>query len=203
MLRSFVIPSLMTVLVGCGGETEADAFDPGSGGSSAMGGAAGAPSGGGAAGAPSGGGAAGAATGGAGGAECVLKGEGWPSGTEPTCADLSVLSIDTPVVTDGGGDGSVSAGEAFDLKVVLREVAGVGFGWYPGVKFESDHPGVSLSGTDWFYGIFGCSSYEVAAQGKVDASVKSGTVIELRARAAMLNEECPSAPSLTLKLTVK
>ena len=102
-----------------------------------------------------------------------------------------------------GGDGVVSPGEAFDLQVVLREVAGIGFGWYPGVKFDSSHAGVTLSETDWFYGIFGCQSYDVGAQGKVDASVKPGTVVMLTARAAMLNTECPAAPALQLTLTVK
>lgn len=111
-----------------------------------------------------------------------------------------MLAIDSPSVT---GDGSVSAGDAFDLKVVLREVAGVGFGWYPGVTFESNHPGVSISGPEWFYGIFGCTSYDVGAQGKVDGSVKSGTVVEVTARVAMLNEDCPSAPSIKIQLTVK
>ena len=200
MLRRFLISSWVLVGVACGGETMNDGNPPGGGGTVAAGGSATSGGTGGSAGSAPGG--AGGASG-AGGGDCVQKGDGWPTGTEATCSDLSVLAVDSPVISDAGGDGVVSPGEAFDLQVVLREVAGIGFGWYPGVKFDSSHAGVTLSETDWFYGIFGCQSYDVGAQGKVDASVKPGTVVMLTARAAMLNTECPAAPALQVTLTVK
>jgi hypothetical protein len=138
-----------------------------------------------------------------GGGACVPEGDGWPSDPEPTCEDLSVLAVTDPVITGPGGGAGVAPGDSFSLDVVLREVGGVGFGWYPGVKFESDTPGVTLNEDDWFYGIFACTSYDVGSHGEVDQSVKPGTVVTLTARAAMLSKDCPNAPALKVQLTVK
>ncbi len=205
MLRRFLIPGLALTLLACGGETSSDPGSAGGGGGTATGGAAGSGAFGGDGGSAAlgGGGGSAGSGGGSGGAECVQQGDGWPAGTDPSCADLGVLAVDSPTLSDADGDGGVSPGEGFELKVVLREVAGIGFGWYPGVKFESSHAGVTLVESDWFYGIFACQSYHVGAQGKVEPSVKPGTVVTLTARAAMLNTDCPDAPALVLKLTVK
>ncbi|MBK9002075.1 MAG: hypothetical protein IPM35_40640 [Myxococcales bacterium] len=208
MVRELSVVVVAAVLAACGGKASHDAEEPGTGGSTATGGssAVGGASAGGSAGVgggvASGGSTAVGGSGGSGG-ECIPEGDGWNSDTDPTCEDLSVLAVHEPVVADGGGDGDVSPGEAFELKVALSEVAGLGFGWYPGVKFESDHPGVTIQENDWFYGIFACTSYDVGAAGKVDSSVAPGTVVTLTARAAMLNTECPSAPALKVQLTVK
>lgn len=207
MVRELSVVVVAAVLAACGGKASHDAEEPGTGGNPATGGSSafgGASAGGGAGaggGVASGGGTAAGGSGGSGG-ECIPEGDGWNSDTDPTCEDLSVLAVESPVLVDAGGDGAVSPGEAFELKVVLSEVAGLGFGWYPGVRFESDHPGVTIQEHDWFYGIFACNSYDVGATGKVDSSVAPGTVVTLTARAAMMSTECPSAPALKVQLTV-
>jgi len=211
MLRRLSVVVVAAVLGACGGKAADDGVEPGTGGAAGAGGSVaaggavavgGGTSVGGASGSGgSGGGSAG--SGGSGGGECVPKGDGWNSDPNPGCDDLDVLAIESPTLVDDGGDGSVSPGEGFSLKVVLREVAGVGFGMYPGVKFESDQPGVSVQENDWYYGIFACASYDASAKGQVDASVKPGTVVTLTARAAMLNTDCPGAPALKIQLTVK
>jgi hypothetical protein len=71
------------------------------------------------------------------------------------------------------------------------------------VKFESDNPDVTISEDDWFYGIFACESYATGGSGKVGANVAPGTVVELTARVAMLNTDCPSAPSTSIEIVVK
>lgn len=207
MLRELSVVMVAAALAACGGKAASEAEEPGVGGTSAAGGSAagGSAAGGGTASGGSAGAGGTTAAGGSGGSagECVPQGDGWSTDTDPTCEDLSVLAVQEAVLADQGGDGALSPGEAFSLQVALSEVAGLGFGWYPGVKFESDHPGVSIKENDWYYGIFACTSYDASASGKVDGSVKPGTVVTLTARAAMLNTECPSAPSLTLKVTVE
>jgi len=123
--------------------------------------------------------------------------------TNPTCEDLSVLAISSPQVIDEDGDGVVSAGEGATIQVSLDEIAGEGFSMYPGVTFESDDPGVVLTGGDWFYAIFACDSYVTAIHAEVASDVPAGTVVNITARAAMLNQECPAAPSVKIPLTIQ
>ncbi len=204
----------------CGGKAESE-DQPSTGGSSGSGGSgafAGQPAGGtggtpasggggastGGTGGDAGGGAGGAGGTGTGGAPpCVQQGDGWNSNSDPTCKDLDVLGVFDPVVESANGDAKVAPGESFTLKVRLSEVKGIGFGMYPGVKFTSDHPGVSIKENDWFYGIFGCQSYDASATGQIEANVPSGTVVKLTAQAAMLNSDCPEAPSVTYTLSVE
>lgn len=214
MFGKWSVVGLVGLLAACGGKASAD--DGGStggqagaaaggqagAGGSAFGGQAGAGASAGAAGGGAGGMGGTANTGGSAGAECVVKGDGWGDNVNPTCSDLSVLGVSEPVVTGGGANGSVSAGDSFNLAVVLSEVAGEGFSVYPGVKFESDNVGVTIKENDWYYAIAACASYDASATGKVDPSVAPGTVVTLTARVAMLNNDCPSAPSLKVKLTI-
>lgn len=148
----------------------------------------------------SGGGSGGAA----GGTPCVPEPEG--SGGfagQPTCADLSVLTVSDLVITGDGGDGKLSPGEGAKVTAKLNEVGGKGFNWYPGVIFTTDHPGVSVSAQDWFYAIFACQSMDVAATITVGSDVAPGTVVSLRAQVAMLNTDCPGAYAISVPIEIE
>ncbi|MCC6902070.1 MAG: hypothetical protein IT377_24075 [Polyangiaceae bacterium] len=110
MLRRFLIPGLALTLLACGGETSSDPGSAGGGGGTATGGAAGSGAFGGDGGSAAlgGGGGSAGSGGGSGGAECVQQGDGWPAGTDPSCADLGVLAVDSPTLSDADGDGGVS-----------------------------------------------------------------------------------------------
>ncbi|MEZ4222113.1 MAG: hypothetical protein R3B13_14355 [Polyangiaceae bacterium] len=213
MQKTLLVGMVLSVLAGCGGQAMDDgAAGAGSGGAAgggsagaaglgATGGSAGAA--GGAGGGSAGVGAGGVSSSGGGGGECVPKGEGWGHTVEPTCAELDVMAVSSTQLSDDSGDGSVAPGESFHWDVVLAEVAGEGFGLYPGVKFESDNPAVTIAEDTWFYGIFACDSYATGGSGKVGANVAPGTVVKLTARVAMLNQDCSAAPSTSLEFVVK
>lgn len=150
----------------------------------------------------------GSGTGGSGGApaECVVQPEGTGGFKEATCADLSVLSVSNAVLTDttgnGNGNGQLEAGETAVITVDLSEIAGVGFNWYPGVTFTTADEGASVASNDWLYAILPCTVIELTGSVTVDASVAPGTIVTIRAQAAMLNTECPDAPMLEIPITV-
>ena len=208
---------LALTLAACGGESISDpaAASGGSGGASGSAGSGGAVSPGGSGGAVSPGGSGGGGSGGSGGggsggssgasgsagsASCVP--EPGPNPMEYTCETLSVLTVSDPFVEDDNGDGALSAGEGGTLHVRLNEVAGVGFGMYPGVSFESDAPGVSVQEDDWYYAISPCDSYDAAATLEVSPGVSPGTVVTITARVAMVNTECPNAYAIEIPLTI-
>ncbi|MBI5488885.1 MAG: hypothetical protein HY905_16245 [Deltaproteobacteria bacterium] len=120
-----------------------------------------------------------------------------------TCEDLQRLELEAPVVSDDGGDGRVSPGEGADIRVVLRETAGLDFMWYPGVTFLADDPRVTVGSDDWRYGMAACSAEEYHARLSVPADMPSGTMVTVTARAAMLPDECPDANILDIPITVR
>jgi hypothetical protein len=189
MGKKLSIACLCVSLAACGGAVTS--APEGAGGAGAGGGAA---TGGGSA--VTGGGSAGAG----GGGECVPQPEGTGGFMEPTCQDLGLLTVTDPTVTDDGGDGLVEAGEGATLQVNLNEVAGVGFLWYPGVIFESDNPGVTLSGQDWLYAILACQTQPLTGHATFD--VPAGTTVTITARVAMLNQDCPDAAAIEFPVSV-
>src|SRR5262245_52503848 len=58
--------------------------------------------------------------GGSGGTTCTPVSQGAGGFVQPTCDDLSVLTISDPVVTDSDGDGLVSAGEEAFIQANLN-----------------------------------------------------------------------------------
>ena len=150
----------------------------------------------------------GSGTGGAGGAagECVVQPEGTGGFQVATCADLSVLSVSNAALSDttgnGNGNGQLEAGETAILTVDLSEIAGVGFNAYPGVTFTTTDEGASVASNDWLYAILPCMVIELTGSVTVDASVAPGTIVTIRAQAAMLNTECPDAPMIEIPITV-
>ena len=193
---------LFVCLVGCGGESMSDASSGGAAGSAGSAGSAGTGGSGGSggsggAGATAGTGGSGATGGSAGAApECVPQEQ--PPFEEPTCEDLWVMQVSEPKI-----DGVVAPGSSAGVVVRLQEVAGLGFGYYPGVSFESDHPGVSVQHDDWYYAIFACASYEASGTITVASDVPSGTEVTITARVAMLNQECPEAHSIEIPIVVQ
>ena len=133
---------------------------------------------------------------------CTVRDAGTTSGWG-TCEDLAALAVEAPVVTDDDGDGRLSPGEGADVRVVLRETSGLDFMWYPGVRFTSDDPRVSLGGEDWRYGMFACSAEEFHARLTVAEDVPPGTVVTVTARAAMLPDECPDAAALEIPIAIR
>jgi hypothetical protein len=146
--------------------------------------------------------ATGSASSGAGGGTCVPQPEGAGGFMQPTCADLAVLAVAHPVLTDADGDGQIEVGETATLQVSLDEIAGVGFSFYPGVLFETTTAGVTVSATDWFYAILPCQTDAVSAQITIGSDVPPGTLVTITARVAMLNHDCPDAYSIEIPFTV-
>ena len=192
---------------GTGGASAGGTAGASSGGTAgaSTGGSAGASTGG-TAGASSGG-TAGASTGGtagsAGAGTCVEQTGGSGGFTPPTCADLDVMTVSNAKLDDAGGDGSISAGEAFTVTVDLNEVAGIGYNYYPLVAFESDTAGVTVSDGEQYFAILPCQTLESHGQGKVDASVVPGTVVTLVAKVATLNESCANTHFIEVPFTVQ
>ncbi len=148
------------------------------------------------------GGTGGGDTGAGGSAECVPQPDMTGTFKQPTCADLAGLAVSHAVVTDAGGDGDVNVGETAVIDVSLAEIAGLGFSFYPGVVFESDHAGVTVTSDDWFYAILPCQIDHVAAQLTVASDVPAGTLVKITARAAMLNDACLDAPAIVIPILV-
>lgn len=147
--------------------------------------------------------------GGSGGAPsgCVEQPAGTGGFKETTCDDLSVLTISNPLINDnenvgGNGNGQVDAGEKLVLWVDMTEVAGVGFNMYPSVVFSSKDPGVTLSSDNGLYAILPCQQVSLAGHAQISLYVTPGTVLTVRAQAAMLGAECPDAPYVDIPITV-
>ncbi len=150
-------------------------------------------------------------TGGSGDApvECVVQPEGTGGFQEPTCADLSVLAVSNPTITDdpaegaiGNANGQVEPGETATLRVDLSEIAGVGFNMYPGVTFTTSDVGVTVTANDWLYAIFACQVQSLAGSVAIAADVPPGTVVTIHAAVAMINSDCPDAPGIDIPITV-
>jgi hypothetical protein len=141
--------------------------------------------------------------GGSGGSGACVPVEETGGFQQATCADLDRMTVSDPVVTDAGGDGKLSPGEAGKLALKLNEISGKGFNWYPGVKFYSDVPGVFVKELDWYYAILPCQSFDTGATILVDTPVPKGTLVHVTAQVAMLNTECPDAFSITVPVEIE
>jgi hypothetical protein len=133
-------------------------------------------------------------------AVCTPKDDGPFS--EPTCKDLDRLVLLNPSISgDTDGDGLLEAGETASLTVVMKDVSGFGFNWYPGVNFASKHPLLGVDANTWYYAILACTEQPATATIKVAPDAAPGTVVTIRAQIAMLNNECPDA--FTMEFPVK
>ncbi len=135
---------------------------------------------------------------------CVPEPEGG-GGTpvKPDCSDLGGLSVSNPTLTDENGNGLFEAGETLSLTLKLNETQGRDFMWYPGVLFESTHPGASVPAEYWFYGIFACQSHEVPVTIALSPGLPKNTKITISARVGMLNENCPNSSSLQIPFEIQ
>jgi hypothetical protein len=134
---------------------------------------------------------------------CTPKDDGTvPS--EASCKDLDRLVLVNPAISgDTDGDGLVEAGETASLTVIMKDVSGYGFNWYPGVKFASKDPAVNVEADTWYYAILACTEQPATATIKVAPDAAPGTIVTVRARISMLNHECPDAFTIEIPIKVQ
>jgi hypothetical protein len=143
----------------------------------------------------------GAASGGAGGEGG--DGTGGAGGMlSPTCQALSLVAISMPVVHDAGGDGTWSPGESADVTVVLTNTSPQDNLDYPGVSISSDHPEVTSSGRNFFFGLLGNQSAEIPVGFLAGAAVPSGTVVHFVATVTNVSHECAGMDSIAFEATI-
>lgn len=171
-----------------------------SGGAAGAGATAGAAGSAGSAGSATGGAATGgSATGGAGGAteECVER-TGSGGFGQAECSDLERLVVRNPQLDPADG---VASGSKGTFRVDLTDVSGYGFNFYPGVDFETDTPGVTVS-DEQFFAVLPCGTNQTYSNVEVDSSVPAGTEVTITATVMMLNEQCSDTDSVSYKFTV-
>ncbi|MBK9259545.1 MAG: hypothetical protein IPM54_06865 [Polyangiaceae bacterium] len=135
-------------------------------------------------------------------ATCVPQDDA-PVSSEPTCDDLDRLVVVNPSISnDTDGDGKLESGESATLTVMMKDVSGLGFNWYPGVEFESSHPSIEVEPDTWFYAILPCTEQAATATIKVGPDVFTSTEYAIFARIAMLNHECPGTSALGIPMVV-
>jgi hypothetical protein len=114
------------------------------------------------------------------------------------------LRFSNPLVTDDAGDANISPGERATIQVSLQDVSGVGFNAYPNVTFVADRSDISPTPSlVQSYAILPCQSLSATTQAGVPASLSVGTVVNITAKAGMLNGDCQDAPTTTIQLTVR
>ncbi|MEZ4371846.1 MAG: hypothetical protein R3B07_13515 [Polyangiaceae bacterium] len=143
------------------------------------------------------GGAAGAGTGGTGGMECVEQ-MGTGGFMQPACSDLDRLVVRNPRLDPSGG---ITPGSKATFRVDLTDVSGYGFNYYPGVDFESDTQGVTVT-DEQFFAVLPCGTNETLSNVEIDPSVPSGTEVTISATVTMLNQQCSGTDSVSYKFTV-
>lgn len=142
--------------------------------------------------------------GGAGGGVVCTPVQGGSGGfMQPTCDDLKVMAVTTPLFADEGGNGKLAFGENGKVSVKLSEIAGVGFNYYPGVRFSSDTVSIPAPDDNVFYAILPCDSYQATAQIQLLENAPSGVVTYVKAQVTMLNADCPEAPSILIPVEIE
>jgi hypothetical protein len=119
----------------------------------------------------------------------------------PTCADLAVLTLSDPLVTDALGGSTIEPGETAHIHLNLNEVAGIGFSYYPGVTLDSADPRVTPN-PDWLYAIFACQTTPLNPTAAFASDIPKGTIVTLTARVGMINQPCPNTYAIKIPITV-
>jgi hypothetical protein len=133
--------------------------------------------------------------------ECTPQDQA-PTPMQPTCEDLSRLVLVDPVISgDTDGDGAVEPGEMATLTVIMKDVSGFGFNWYPGVEFSTKDTSIGVAADTWYYAILPCGEMPATATLKVAPDVAPGKTVTIRAQIAMLNTKCPD--TFTIDVPVK
>lgn len=143
------------------------------------------------------------AAGGSGGAAVCVPAEGGAAPLQPTCADLGRLAVRQPALADESGDGKLAFQEKGTLKVILADVSGRGFNWYPGVRFTSATISIASDGLDQFYAVLPCGSSEASAGVSLLTSYPQGTALTVRAQVSALGLDCPDAPAIEVPVVVE
>ncbi|APR81726.1 Hypothetical protein A7982_07075 [Minicystis rosea] len=135
---------------------------------------------------------------------CVVQPEDLDAGfQEPTCADLAVMTVTSPVVKGPDGTSKLAPGETGTIDVSLDEIAGKGFSYYPAVTFTSDVAGITVESGAQFFAILPCTSVDAPGSITVSSDVPKGTMAHIVARVAMLNHDCPDAPSISIPIEIQ
>jgi hypothetical protein len=119
--------------------------------------------------------------------------------SQPTCKGLALRD---PRVEDDSGDGKVSPGEGATLRVTLAETAGLGNLSYPGVRFATDNPAVTVTDSNWLFGILPCTEVPIPVRATFGASLAPGTVVTVTATAGLLTQACTGG-SLAIPITIR
>jgi hypothetical protein len=146
---------------------------------------------------------AGSSSSSSGGTAVCVPDEDAPVSPEATCEDLDRLVLENPSFSnDTDGDGKLEAGETATLTVTMRDVSGLGFNWYPGVKFKSFDPNITVAADTWYYAILPCTEMPATATITVPPDLPVGTEYAIQAQVAMLNHECPDTFTLGIPAVV-
>jgi hypothetical protein len=122
------------------------------------------------------------------------------------CAELERLVVENPTLVEGSnGDGRLTVGEMVEVSFALRDTSGLGYNAYPGVIFDVTPPGIAAEPTTDFnsFALLPCDSVIASVRLVLGQTIGPGTVIEVTARAAALNQDCPNTNSRTVRLTVE
>lgn len=190
-------------VAGSGGGSGGVVSTGGSGGTTTTGGSGGVVSTGGTSSGGTGGASVGGSGGSAGAGECVPNTGGTGGSVEWTCEALDGLTVSDPTIVETDGDGVVSPGETVEIEVLLNETSGNDMMYYPGIEFFTDNPLAKVSANNWLYGIFACDSSELGATLTLDPSIPPGTVVNVTAYVAMLNQGCESPSSIQFAVQVE
>ena len=135
-------------------------------------------------------------------AECTPRDDG-PTTTQPTCQDLERLVLVEPTLAgDTDGDGLIEPEEMATLTVVMKDVSGWGFNWYPGVEFVTKDVSIGVTADTWYYAVLPCGEQPATATLKVAPDAAPGKTVFIRAQIAMLNTKCPDTFFLDVPVTV-
>jgi hypothetical protein len=120
------------------------------------------------------------------------------------CGSLDHLSIRILQIAEGSGDGRITIGETVTVSAELRDTAGFGYSYYPGVNYEVEPAGITVSPDSDFhiFALLQCESLASSTRLILGSTIGPGTVVRVTARAGALNQDCPNAPSSTASFVV-
>lgn len=139
-------------------------------------------------------GAGGAGNGGAGGS----------GGGSSLCAELAPIKLSASSIQDTDQNGKWSPGESALVNVIMTNTSNADIN-YPGIRMESDHPGVTTTAP--YNALFLIGAQQMAELGvtfDADAAIPAGTTVTFTVTLHnIMNESCPDLPQLVTKATIE
>jgi hypothetical protein len=121
------------------------------------------------------------------------------------CAELARLVLRDARVTGPTTSNRIMPGDTVSISLTVSDASGLGYNMYPGAVFASDVSGVTFDqGGHSFnaYALLGCQSVEASTTVHIPGNLAPGTVVNVTARAASVNVDCPGAPAIVIPITV-